>query len=395
MSLFLSFPRYLKAELILAKGNNINLFSCNRIYNRFYVLYGKWKDNSEEIFLKEFTLDWREIREKDLGINGFSAYLAYFNNKFYVAYTSSEKEGNVHMVEFDLDWNLIRNILVTPTPYDGEVAYQLIPLGNERLYLFYARNWVNDCGLKMIEFNSYLETVKEITLMPGEVNFHANQASEFSTVFANGHLYVAHKRYAPLKREVAESSSQEENKELQVKIQELEEEIENLLIERKVILERFDPYKKEKLEAIDSALKNKRSQFESLKKQFSQPQETTNINVMNVFLNEYTLNGELVKEKCIDRQEKLSPSLFFDNGLFYLAYDGYDETIMKPTIYAKQYDADWNLLKITRIHAPETGMPRDKAILVSEGRCYLISIAQQKIFVKEINFDLKEDKVIL
>jgi len=70
---------------------------------------------------------------------------------------------------------------------------------------------------------------------------------------------------------------------------------------------------------------------------------------MDIFVNGYNLQGELIKEICIDRGEKLSPSLFFEDNRFYLAYEGYDYKIMKPIIYIIQSDADWKLLKKVRI----------------------------------------------
>lgn len=320
VTLFLNFPTHLHAELILAE-DNIGLLSCQKIYDRFFLLYSRNENTFGEIFVKEFDSNWRETQGERLGINGSSAYLAYFNNRFYVSYTSFEKEGNVHIAEFDLNWNLLRDILVTPTPYDGEIAYQLIPLDNGYLYLFYARNWQNDCGLKMVEFNPYLEAVKEFILMRGEIDFHANQASDFSTTFAMDRFYIAYKK--------------------------------------------------------------------------SSPQEG-----MDIFVNEYNLSGELIQEICIDQKEKLSPSLFFDNERFYLAYEGYDNNINKHIIYICQYDINWSLLKKIRIVTQESGAPREKVIIVSEGKCYLVNISQgekgeSRIFLKEINFDLEEDRVRL
>lgn len=309
--LFLSFSSQAKAEKVLAEGN-IYLLSCSQIYDRFFILYSRSEEKFGQIYLKELDLNWNEIGARKLGIEGFSAHLTSFNNKFYVSYTSFEKEGNVRIAEFDLDWNLLRDILVTPTPYDGEVAYQLIPLDDNHLYLFYARNWVNNCGFKMIEFNQYLELVKETALMDGEVNFHV-YADEFSSVYANSRFYIAYKKSHPQKG-------------------------------------------------------------------------------MDIFVNEYSLSGELINKRCIDQQEKLSPSLFFNNGLFYLAYEGYDYNLLKAVVYVKVFDTDWNLLKKTRIVLQETRMPSEKSIIVCEGRCYLVSRLMEKaerykIFVKEINFD--------
>jgi len=392
----LSFPSHLKAELILAEGDTINLLSCSKIYDRLYLLYGKWKDNVQEVFLKEFTLDWREIQDKRLGINGASADLAYFNDRFYVAYTSFEKEGNVRIAEFNLDGNLIRDILVTPTPYDGESAYQLIPLGNNRLYLFYARDYQNDCGLKMVEFNRYLEPIQETTLMRGNINFHAHQATDFSAVFAMDAFYIAYKKYTPLDKEIIQGWIQETTKH----IQELEEKINNLQTEKEALMRKGPAsYIKEELKIIEKELKLNYSQLTPLKTQLAELKDSAQMQ-MDIFVNEYNLPGELIQERCIDRREKLSPSLFFDNGSFYLAYEGYDDNTNKYIIYICQYDTNWNLLKKTKIVTSETGAPREKVVIVSGGKCYLVSISQGKnlwnrIFLKEIIFDLETDEVRL
>jgi hypothetical protein len=316
MVILFNFYPCVKAELILVEGD-VNLSSCCKIYDRFFILYSKTSNGLSEILLKELDLHWNEIQKKKLGINGAPAYLTYFNDRFYVSYTSFEKEGNVRLAEFDRHWNFLRDILVTPTPYDGEIAYQLIPLDDDYLYLFYARNWVNDCGLKLVEFNRYLEQIQETTFISGDVNFHL-EASEFSAIFANSRFYIAYKKSHPQKG-------------------------------------------------------------------------------MDIFLNEYSIQGGLINERCIDRQEKLSPSLFFCEGHFYIAYEGYDEDIHRAIIYVKQYDKNWNLLRKTRIITLESGAPREKAIIASKNNCYLVTISEgregNKIFLKEINFDLKEDKV--
>lgn len=405
----LNFPSHLKAELILAEGKTINLLSCNKIYDRFYLLYGKWKDSVQEVFLEEFTLDWRKIGEKRLDINGASADLAYFNDRFYVAYTSFEKEGNVRIAEFNLDGNLIRDILVTPTPYDGEEAYQLIPLGNNRLYLFYARNWQNDCGLKMVEFNRYLEPIQKTTLMGGNINFHAHQASDFSAVFAMDRFHIAYKKYSPLKLEKKQEVDNriEEEIERQEEIKALEKEIEELEATKKFMLEKSMVSKlleRKKLYVIEEAIKARYFKLETLKNQQvqnnPQVQNQEERISMDIFVNEYNFSGELIKERCIDRIEKLSPSLFFDNSKFYLAYEGYDDNTNKHIIYICQYDTNWNLIKKIKIVTPETGAPREKVVIASESKCYLVSISQgenlrNRIFLKEINFDLETDEVRL
>lgn len=326
----------IRAELILAEGSNISLLSCSKIYDRFYLLYGKWNDNAQEVFLKEYTLAWRQIQERKLGINGVSAHLAHFNDRFYIAYTSFEKEGNARIAEFDSEWNFLGDILATDTPYDGEVAYQLIPLGNDSLYLFYARNWQNDCGLKMLKFNRYLEPVKEVTLIRGDIDFHARQASDFSVVFARDEFCIAYKKYSHPElnnNEVSGNRNQEE-------VGQQEERIS-----------------------------------------------------MDIFVNEYNFSGDLIKERLIDEREKLSPSLFFDNERFYLAYEG------ERIIYICQYDTNWDLVKKTKIITQESGAPREKAIIVSGDRCYLVNISQRdqrnRIFLKEINFALEKDEIRL
>lgn len=309
----------LNAEEILTQGD-LSLLSCQKIYDTFFILYSKNTDSFGEIFVKEFNLNWKELREKKLGINGASAYLAYFNNRFYVSYTSFEKDGKVHIAEFDTNFNFQRDIPVNPTTYVGEWAYQMIaPEDAENLYLFCARNLGNDCGLKMIEFDKYLNISREVVLIKGNPNFHVNY-SEFSPVFADNRIYFAYKK----------SSSES----------------------------------------------------------------------MDIFVNEYNFLGEFIHERCIEQKEKLSPSLFFDNERFYLAYEGYDDNTNKHIIYICQYDTNWNLIKKTKIVTPETGAPREKVVIASESKCYLVSISQgenlrNRIFLKEINFDLETDEVRL
>lgn len=309
----------LNAEQILAEGN-ISFLSCQKIYDTIFLLYSENENSFGEIFVKEFNLNWKEVRERKLGINGASAYLVYFNNRFYLSYTSFEKDGKVHIAEFDTNFNFQRDIPVNPPTYVGEWAYQMIvPQDAKNLYFFYARNLGNDCGLKMIEFDKYLNFSREVTLIKGNPNFHLNY-SEFSPVFADNRIYIA--------------------------------------------------YKKSSAEGMD------------------------------IFVNEYNFLGELIHQRCIEQKEKLSPSLFFDNGLFFLAYEGYDYNLSKNLVYVKQYDSRWNLLKAIRIVTQETGAPRDKFIFVSQDNCFLVSVSMDKsgahkIFMKKVNFDLKEDKIDL
>lgn len=418
--IFLNFCLLVKAEaeLILVEGD-VNLLSCTKIYDRFFLLYSNRRENFSEVLLEEFDSNWREIQKRRLDINGASAYLTYFNDRFYVSYTSFEKEGNVRIAEFGRDWNFLRDILVTPTPYDGEIAYQLIPLDDNHLYLFYARNWVNDCGLKMVEFDRYLEALNEFTLIKGDVDFHAHQASEFSIVFANNCFYVAYKKYTHVEKEVIEKRIQELldglKKETSRKIRQVEEKIENLQLVKKTILEQNQPSELEKfkLEAIEEEFGRSYSRLEDLRRQadegLSVKIESEGILIgglggyyistvsADIYVNEYSLSGELIQERCIDRQQVLSPSLFFNDEKFYLAYEDYDDNLMKPIIYICQYDREFNLLKKTRIITQESGAPREKAVIVSEGRCYLVTVSEGRetntIFLKEIDFDLEEDKV--
>jgi len=321
----------LNAEQILAQGN-LSFLSCQKIYAAIFLLYSKNENSFGEIFVKEFNLNWKEVRERKLGINGASAYLAYFNDRFYLSYTSFEKDGKVHIAEFDANFNFQRDIPIHLSAYVGEWAYQLINIDDGSLYLLYARNWGYDCGLKMAKFNRDLEMIQEVSLIKGALDFHL-YASEFTGVIVNDRLYVACKSSRPP--------------------------------ESKTI--------------------------------FSDTHPPEN---MNIFVDEYTLEGKGITRKCIDREEKLSPALFFEKGIFYLAYEGYDYNLSKNLVYVKQYDSHWNLLKAIRIATQETGAPRNKFIFISQDNCFLVSVSMDKsgahkIFMKKVNFDLKEDKIDL
>jgi len=408
-TLLLTCPFILKAEEILLEGN-FNFLSAQNINSQLFILYSTRKgEEFGKIFVRGYDLKRKRLTvEKDLEIKGISAYLSFFNNRFYVAYTSLVKEGDIRIAEFDHQWNLLRDVPLISTPYEGEVAHSLIPQGDS-LYLFYARNWGKNCGLKVMKLNRYLEPTEEITLIKGEPNFHI-YFSEFSPVLVNGKFYISYRGHSALREFLAEEIKNLKRRigELKTKIKQVKEELENLKLIREVYLKEANSA--ERIEILEKEIEKKKVQLESLsqdiylkeeelRRMIKSKKKAENISVMSIFVNEYSLKGNLYKKRHIGGKESLSPSLLFEGKKFYLAYEEYDEKLAKPVIYVNVYDENWNLLKRTKIITLETGQPRAKKLIIFEGKCYLISVSENRnppaIYLKKINFDLKEDKVNL
>lgn len=175
--------------------DNIEPYSIIFKGERFYILHTVREDpspGSQEVFLAEFDHNFNKIKDKKLGFVAANAEIVFYQDRFYVFYTSPSNDGDIYLAIFDSGWNLIRDIPIIVTPFDSEFALSLIPAG-DKFYLFYVRNYTKNCGLKMIEYTKDFQQIKETTLIEGKTDFNLSM-DYFSILLVDNKFYITYQK---------------------------------------------------------------------------------------------------------------------------------------------------------------------------------------------------------
>lgn len=132
--------------ITLAEGPAMYDSSVMYVDGVYTQITGTWP--SGDLVVRRYDQDWNFIDEKTVRQHGYLPWgLAFDGQRFYVAFqdnsqvfSSSEAGLSVHLAAFDLDWNLIEDIQVSPwTPADGMyVDCAGLLLHEDRLYVTYA-----------------------------------------------------------------------------------------------------------------------------------------------------------------------------------------------------------------------------------------------------------------